>query len=206
MRAKLLTRQAAQEREIEVQGIPVVIEHEKGSTRTGTNQQGEQWERLMHARYGYIPGTFAKGDNEDLDVYIGPDADAPTAYVVEQLKDDGSFDENKVMLGFNSPEEARETYLKHYPEGWEATNLGDITPLGVARLADMVGEVLGTAKTASYLTEDDARQTFRDKILPQPYFQQAIQELGGGKSWDELDEATQWKVCVRADNIQEGRA
>ncbi len=54
------------------------------------------------------------GDGEDMDVYLGDNYDAPYAYVIEQLKD-GQFDEYKAMLGFNSLEEARQVYLKHFP-------------------------------------------------------------------------------------------
>lgn len=138
MRAKLLRRVAVHEKDINFQGLSVTIEWPKGSTRTGVDKDGKDWYRKMHADYGYVQDTRAKGDGEDLDVYIGPNKEAPTAYVIDQLKDDGSFDEPKVMLGFDSLEEARDNYLEHYPEGWENTNLGDITPVTVERLAEMV--------------------------------------------------------------------
>lgn len=124
------------------QGIPIVIEHPKGSTRTGINADGEAWEREMHAAYGYVPDTRSKGDNEDLDVYVGPDAESPTAYCINQLKEDGSFDEVKVMLGFTDEQAALTCYLKHYPEDW-ASRVGGAVPLPVSRLRELVEEERG---------------------------------------------------------------
>lgn len=136
MQAAILFKIASEE-ETDFQGIPVMIEHPKGSTRTGTNAKGESWSREMHADYGYVPDTVSKGDREDLDVFIGPEKNAPTAYVIDQLKEDGSFDEVKVMLGFPDLESAKSCYLKHYPQGWES-RIGDIGQVSVNRLADMV--------------------------------------------------------------------
>ena len=45
------------------------------------------------------------------------------------MNKDGSFDEHKVMYGFDTEQEARDAYLSNYEEGW--TGLGDIT--GVSR-------------------------------------------------------------------------
>ena len=107
-------------------GIPIIIEWPKGSVRTGTNDQGEPWKRKMEADYGYVNSTIGAGDLEPLDVYIGSDEDAADVYVVEQLKEDGSFDEYKVCLGFPDMETAYKTYLSHYPEDWEDTRVGDV--------------------------------------------------------------------------------
>src|SRR5271170_831248 len=89
-------------------GIPVVIQWPKGSVRVGKHEDGTPYKTEMKADYGYIPDTVAAGDEERLDVYIGPNKEAENAYVVEQLKDNGEFDEYKVMLGFDSLEEAEQ--------------------------------------------------------------------------------------------------
>lgn len=45
--------------------------------------------------------------------------DGKYVFVVDQCNPDGTFDEHKVMLGFNSTEEARSAYLSNYEKGWE---------------------------------------------------------------------------------------
>jgi ppGpp synthetase/RelA/SpoT-type nucleotidyltranferase len=132
----------------EFRGIPIVIEWPKGSERVGVNPEGEKWKRKMYADYGYIPDTTAAGDEEKVDVYIGPDKDAEFVYVVEQNDDKGEFDEYKVMLGYDSLEDAEASYLAHYDEGWEDTNLGEIYEVPFEYLFDTVQKAQ-EAKTAA---------------------------------------------------------
>lgn len=221
MRAKLLRRAAAQERETNYQGIPVVVEWPEGSVREGVNKEGEKWSRKMLCDYGSIPDTHAKGDKENLDVYIGPRTDATDAYVIEQLKDDGSFDEPKVMLGFNSEEAAKEMYLKHYPDGWE-DHIGDIYPITIDRLREMVDaeqtaveeQVMQAAdedmaakaaqsKQARFLTLEELREIGL-RELTGPKFRKFIDVFAPGKSWDELDDKTQRRVLIIEQNERLG--
>lgn len=132
-------------REVIFQGIPVVIEYGKGDTRTGTNAQGEPWSRKMECAYGKIPSTTSAGDQEEVDVYLGEDPDAPDAYVVEQLDDAGQFDEHKLLLGFHSAEEARQMYLEHYPDGWE-NHIGGFWSVPVTDLKHSVIEHIDEGK------------------------------------------------------------
>ena len=43
----------------------------------------------------------------------------------------GEFDETKVMLGFNSKEEAKEAYLSNYSPGWKGFRKITSVPLNV---------------------------------------------------------------------------
>jgi Inorganic Pyrophosphatase/Protein of unknown function (DUF2786) len=97
------------------QGIPVSVENRKGSNRYWTDHNnGTKGKTKMRHPYGYVPGTEA-ADGDGVDVFLGPDKNATHAFVVRQMKADGkSYDEDKVMLGFNSPLEAKTAYLKHY--------------------------------------------------------------------------------------------
>jgi len=119
----------------EVQGLPIAIENRKGSVRKGKDSDGNEWRTKMEHPYGYIKGT--KGaDGEEVDCYVGPDKEAPKAYVVHQHKDDGKgFDEDKVMLGFRSKKEAKEAYLKHYDD---PKFLGPISIVSMDRLRKLV--------------------------------------------------------------------
>ena len=105
----------------------------------------------MLCDYGYIDdGSTAVGDHEPLDVYIGPDEESDKVYVVEQLKEDGSFDEYKCLLGFPDLETAYETYLKHYPEGWDDDRVGDISEVPFDYVVEKVEEHQeGQEKTAN---------------------------------------------------------
>jgi hypothetical protein len=99
--------------EMKFQGLDIAIENKPGSVRKGVDKDGKPWRTVMKWPYGYIRGT--KGaDGEDVDCYVGVVKDAPKAFVVHQKKDDGSYDEDKVMLGFESAEAARKGYLEHY--------------------------------------------------------------------------------------------
>ncbi len=98
-----------------VQGLQVAIENRKGSVREGKNDDGSKWKTKYKIPYGYIEGT--KGaDGEEVDAYVGPDKESPKAYVVKQKKDDGSYDEDTVMLGFKSKAKARKAILQHYDD------------------------------------------------------------------------------------------
>lgn len=97
--------------------LPLSIEYRRGEIRTGTGADGKPWARKMHADYGYIRGT--KGlDGEHLDVYVGPSPEATEVYVIQQMKgpDFKKLDEQKFMLGFDSADDAKKIYLKHYPD------------------------------------------------------------------------------------------
>lgn len=103
-------------------GITIVREYSPGETRHGV-KYGKKWERLMHNEYGSFPDT--KGaDGEELDYYMGPNKASMKVFVLNQVRQEtGEFDEHKLMLGFDSMEDALAAYLKHYPSG---RNVGPI--------------------------------------------------------------------------------
>jgi len=115
---------------VTIDGFDISIENPAGSTRRGTDAQGNPWSVTMHNSYGYIRMTEGV-DGDHIDIFLSDHIDDwnGTVYVVDQVNADGSFDEHKVMYGFNSAEEAREAYLSNYSEGWQG--LGTIT--GVSR-------------------------------------------------------------------------
>ena len=115
--AELLSKQAAKaiKRQTTFDGHTLKIEVDKGDNRTGKDKDGKTWSKEMKAAYGYIPKTLGK-DGETVDVYLAPDPKpGANVYIVKQLKDDGSHDEDKCMLGFASKGAARLMYLRHIP-------------------------------------------------------------------------------------------
>ena len=104
-----------------VGAFDVTIENPKGSVRRGTDATGKKWEQTMSHTYGYIKGTEGV-DGDHIDVFLSSDIDGwdgRRVYVVDQYNPDGTFDEHKVMLGFNSEEDAYNAYLSNYESGWE---------------------------------------------------------------------------------------
>ncbi|MBQ5680359.1 MAG: hypothetical protein IIV20_02650 [Bacteroidaceae bacterium] len=111
---------------VKIDGYDVSIEQPKGSVRSGVDANGKKWEQTMNNTYGYIRGTEGV-DGDHIDVFLSDNIDDwnGMVYVVDQVNNDGSFDEHKVMYGFNSAEEARAAYLSNYEEGWQG--LGTMT-------------------------------------------------------------------------------
>ncbi|WP_293371602.1 hypothetical protein [Nevskia sp.] len=103
---------------ITVQGLKINVENPRGSIRSKTPRSGgPAWQQTMLHHYGDFVGS--KGaDGDAVDVFVGPLADAPMVYVVNQHKKEGQFDEHKVLLGFPDKESALSGYLAHYPPGW----------------------------------------------------------------------------------------
>ncbi|MDR1160983.1 MAG: hypothetical protein LBK45_01465 [Tannerellaceae bacterium] len=110
---------------VSIQGLDITIENPKGSTRSGVDQKGKKWSVRMNNTYGYIRGTEGK-DGDHIDVFVGDNPNSSNVFVVDQINPEtGEFDEHKVMLGFDTIEQAKEAYLSNYSEGWQG--LGDIT-------------------------------------------------------------------------------
>lgn len=107
-----------------VDGYNISIENPKGSVRRGTGADGKPWETTMQNDYGYIRGTEGV-DGDHIDVFLSDTPEEGDVFVVDQVNEDGSFDEHKVMYGFPTEQAAREAYLSNYEPGW--TGLGAIT-------------------------------------------------------------------------------
>lgn len=68
----------------------------------------------MRCHYGEIISSEGV-DGDPVDVFLGPNPDAKCAYIVRQVEpSSGKFDEQKVMLGFDTIIEAKRMYLAHY--------------------------------------------------------------------------------------------
>jgi len=97
---------------VRIHGFEIALENPKGSYRTGKDKNGREWKIKMQNDYGYFTRTLGK------DVFIGPNLASETIYCVDQ-KLGGKFDETKVMMGFNSAEQAKAAYLANYEENWK---------------------------------------------------------------------------------------
>ena len=104
----------------------ITIENPAGSIRKGVDADGKEWQTTMANAYGYIKGTESV-DGDHIDVFLHSDMDqwnGRKVFVVDQTNRDGSFDEHKVMLGFNDKDEAMTAYLANYDKTWADTHPG----------------------------------------------------------------------------------
>jgi len=116
--------------QVNYHGIKMDVEWPRGSIRSYEGQ--DTYVTHMKADYGYARGVEGN-DGEELDIYlVDRDSDSPAAYIIEQLKADGSYDEDKIVLGAYSEGEAADIYLQHMPEYM----LGDIREIPVERLVN----------------------------------------------------------------------
>jgi len=121
---------------IDFKGIKIKIENPKGSIRWGLDGNGIKWINRMHCHYGYIQHGGNAVDGDKIDVFIGPKLNASRAFVVNQVKD-GMFDEHKVLLGFDTIEEAEAAYMANYQKGWKG--LGSIVQTNTKKIRDWLG-------------------------------------------------------------------
>jgi hypothetical protein len=126
----------------------VVIENPAGTVRGGVDKSGNQWRTQMPHDYGYFANT--KGaDGEGVDVFVGPRSDEGLVFVINQIDPDtGEFDEHKVMIGFNSIEEAERAYRAAFTPEWGG-----------------LGSIHQCRNMSEWLAEDDLSQPYREPTV-----------------------------------------
>lgn len=117
---------------VKIDGYDVTIENPKGSVRKGTDRNGQEWSVTMNNTYGYIRGTEGV-DGDHIDVYLSDDIenwDGKRVFVIDVYNEDGTFDEHKVMLGFNNAADAFTNYVRNYSPGFfnnRRTQVSDVS-------------------------------------------------------------------------------
>lgn len=114
---------------VKVAGFNISIEQPRGSVRSGTDANGKKWSVTMNNTYGYMTDNVGV-DGDHLDVFLSNDIDSwdqQNVYVVDQYNLDGTFDEHKVMLGFNDRDEATGAYFSNYDSSWRTSKRKIIT-------------------------------------------------------------------------------
>ena len=158
-----------------IDGLDISIENPAGSVRSGKDADGKEWSQTMHNSYGYIRRTEGV-DGDHIDVFLGELGNwNGMVYVVDQVNRDGSFDEHKVMYGFNSAEEARDAYLSNYEEGWQG--LGAITAVSKEEFKRWIDS--SHRKTKPFSEYKGVRTPKEGAAAEQQPTQNAIQGLDG---------------------------
>lgn len=99
-------------------GFKISIENAKGSKRYWKDDKGNEKYNVMKNHYGYFSNSLGH-DGDHVDVFLGTNQESDKIYVVDQNMKDGSFDESKVMLGFNSKQEAKDAYMANFTPDWK---------------------------------------------------------------------------------------
>ena len=91
----------------------------------------------MKHHYGFIRNTVGR-DGDEIDCIIGSTLNAPMVYVVD-MEDLGPEvaareDEDKVLIGFNSPEEAEQAFVSMYDSDF----LRSIVAMPVAEFRELI--------------------------------------------------------------------
>lgn len=108
----------ATERRTARSGLGIVVENPAGSVREWVDSNGERGQTTMKFDYGYIDGVRGV-DGEEVDVYLGPVDDPSLVFVVHQQSKASGFaeyDEDKVMLGWDSADDALAAYVAQYDD------------------------------------------------------------------------------------------
>ena len=148
---------------VQFQGLPISIETPKGAMRTG-----EGWQVIMPAHYGYIRGTKGK-DKDHVDAYLGPSEQAPMAFVIDQIvPETGAFDEHKVMLGYDSIEEAQAAYEAGFSDGRATQRIGAISALPIKELKAWLRDRAATKKPLRYEQPKPVEEPPPVEVEPQP--------------------------------------
>ncbi len=115
-------------------GLDVSIENEKGTLRSGTDKNGNDWSQLISVPYGYIrmshksrpeehvgkPSTIGN-DEDHIDCYLGNDSTAQFVYIVHQNDPDTkAYDEDKVILNASNEATAKQIYMSNHGRSEEA--------------------------------------------------------------------------------------
>jgi N12 class adenine-specific DNA methylase len=145
---------------VRVGTFDISIEQPKGSVRSGVDANGKKWETTMQNTYGYIRGTEGV-DGDHIDVFLSDDIDGwngRKAFVVDQYNEDGSFDEHKVMLGFNEAADAETAYFANYDKDWAKKHKTVVTPVNLEDFEKWIGsshrKTKAFAEYKSVKTED----------------------------------------------------
>lgn len=118
---------------IKVHGLDIAVENPRGSERRGTDPDGNEWSHNMSDHYGYIKRTTG-ADQEHIDTYVGKNPESENVFIVDQIdQGSGGFDEHKVMLGFDSQEEAINAYKSNFDKGWK---VGPVTQMSKDQFKD----------------------------------------------------------------------
>lgn len=151
---------------LDINGFGIAIENPKGSTRSGTDTQGNAWSVTMKDHYGEIQNTEG-ADGDNIDVFIGENPESEKIFIVDQIDPaTGKFDEHKVIMGVNDIKQAKRTYNRNYAKGWKGA--AEITEMTPAQFREWVvfGDTRKPVKYTEVTTDGTTSASTSDKTEP----------------------------------------
>jgi len=152
------------------QGLDVTVENPEGSTRSGTDANGERWEVKMPKPYGYIKRTEG-ADGDQVDITLVDPASSEVTIIDQKDLTTGKFDESKVFGGANA-ETARQVYNDSFSDGRAEDRIGAVTTISIDEFKDWLKN--GDTRKPYGALEDLAPDT----ATPSPILDTGISEGG----------------------------
>ena len=156
---------------VKIQGFDITIENPKGAIRKGVDDNGKAWSTEMKNHYGYFKNTEGK-DGDHIDVFIGDNPNSKRIFVVDQVNPKTKeFDESKVMLGFDTEDEAKKAYLSNYSKDWKGFK--DITYVDIDTFRDWLYDgakqrkPFGEYSNISFRSIKDINDRFNEELQQQ---------------------------------------
>ncbi|MHC5824596.1 MAG: hypothetical protein ACYT04_54330, partial [Nostoc sp.] len=158
--------------------LDIGLEHRPGEVRF----PGRRNSRKLRSGYGHLRNHLG-GDGEALDCYLAPaffdytTIPSDRLFKVSQISpEDGDFDEHKILLGYQSMEDAKAAYLREMPLDY----FGGIKEIGINDL-DQYRKPQDPKTGVAHFSEQlsDIKETltqFFDLIPPNPNFSKDVSE------------------------------
>jgi hypothetical protein len=184
---------------VKLYGFDISIENPRGSSRHWKDpHSGESGTTVMKYDYGYFRRTEGT-DGDHVDVYVGPDTDSSSVFIVDQMKkpDFRRFDEQKVMLGFKDAKAAKAAYLAHYND---PRFFGSMREMGVE---EFKGKVLDKKNHGQKISEN--KMPFTSKRQQRAAFGGHIPGFSKEKAKEWADETPNMKNLPERAPAEKGK-
>ncbi|UXQ88860.1 ClpP protein [Tenacibaculum phage Larrie] len=172
-----------QKGKVNIFGITVCIENPKDSHRVGLNEDGSEWKIKMNNTYGFIENTIG-ADGEEIDIFLGDKLDVVNkVFIINQNDKNGDFDEEKVMFGFESEKDAKESYLSNYEKGW--SRIGSIDTVSYL---DFIKMIFASNNKSKSLKMEERIKTVKlhGEVLENETLESLRSQAGSPESFDTL--------------------
>lgn len=140
--------------------MKISIETDKGEYRHWYDPNtGEKGKTKFLYPYGYVTRGKEGLDGDKIDVFVGPNENSDTVYVIHQRKtpDFKEWDEDKVMLGFESKKDAKQAYLSHFNDD---RFFGSMDVMSFERFKDsFVNKAIYSSDVQNPMQDQDPTQT-----------------------------------------------
>ena len=168
-----------------IAGLKVTIEVPAGEIRKGKDKHGRPWQVRMPFPYGRIQGT--KGmDGECVDAIIGPVKNPKKVWVIGLPIHHGN--EDKVMLGFASKDQALRAFLRCYQH--KKKFLGHVSEMSIDRLQRKLQSRRGRRISAMYETSPWSNYQYQgfDPVPPKDTVSRSDEGYKPRDAFEELEE------------------